>query len=86
MKKSLLDIQQEIRKLDGKVKDISASIAEIYAEIDELRNDETDGIDYETIRLMSRHLSFGKHPLGRLNDAYACQVYLEILLSLVQAD
>lgn len=86
MKKSLLDIQQEIRELDGKVKDISFAIAEIYDEIDELRNDETDSIDYETIRLMSRHLSFGKHPLGRLDDNYACQIYLETLLSLVQAD
>lgn len=86
MKKSLLDIQQEIRELDGKVKDISFAIAEIYDEIDELRNDETDSIDYETIRLMSRHLSFEKHPLGRLDDNYACQIYLETLLSLVQAD
>lgn len=86
MKKSLLDIQQEIRELDRKVKDISFTIAEIYDEIDELRNDETDSIDYETIRLMSRHLSFGKHPLGGLNDNYACQIYLETLLSLVQAD
>ena len=86
MKKSLLDIQQEIRELDGKVKDISFAIAEIYDEIDELRNDETDSIDYERIRLMSHHLSFGKHPLGRLDDNYACQIYLETLLSLVQAD
>ena len=86
MKKSLLDIQQEIRELDGKVKDISFAIAGIYDEIDELRNDETDSIDYETIRLMSRHLSFGKHPLSRLDDNYACQIYLETLLSLVQAD
>lgn len=86
MKKSLLDIQQEIRELDGKVKDISFAIVGIYDEIDELRNDETDSIDYETIRLMSRHLSFGKHPLGKLDDNYACQIYLETLLSLVQAD
>lgn len=86
MKKSLLDIQQEIRDLDGKIKDISFAIAEIYDEIDELRNDETDSIDYEIIRLMSYHLSFGKHPLGRLDDNYACHLYLEILLSLVQAD
>lgn len=86
MKKSLLDIQQEVRELDGKVKDISFAIAEIYDEIDELRNDETDSIDYERIRLMSHHFSFGKHPLGRLNDTYACQIYLETLLSLVQAD
>ncbi len=41
MKKSLLDIQHEIRELKGKVKDISTAIVEIYDEIDELRNDET---------------------------------------------
>lgn len=86
MKKSLLDIQQQIRELDRKVKDISNAIEEIYHEIDELRNDETDSISYDRIRLMSRHLSFGKHPLGRLNDSYACQIYLEILLSLVRLD
>lgn len=86
MKKSLLDIQQEIRVLDGKVKDISNAITKIYDEIDELKNDAADSIDYKTIRLMSRHLSFGKHPLGRLDDHYVCQIYLEILLSLVQAD
>lgn len=86
MKKSLLDIQQEIRELEGKVKDISASIAGIYEEIDSLRNDETDTINYEMIRLMSQHLSFGPHPLKDLNDAYICRIYLKALLSLVQAD
>lgn len=86
MKKSLLDIQQEIRELDGKVKGISIAIAEIYDEINELRNDETDSIDYDTIRQMSRRLPFGKHPLGRLDDYYACKIYLETLLSLVQVE
>lgn len=86
MKKSLLDIQQEIRVIDGKVKDISSAIAEIYDEIDGLRDDKTDNIDYETIRLLSRQCPFEKHPLGRLDDDYVCQIYLEILLSLVQAD
>lgn len=86
MKKSLLDIQQEIRELDSKVREISASIAEIYEEVDNLRNDKTDTIDYEMIRLMSRHLSFGRHPLGRLEDVYACRIYLESLLSLTQVD
>lgn len=86
MKKSLLDIQQEIRDLDGKVKDISNAIAQIYNEIDELRNDETDSIDYETIRLKAQYLPFGKHPLGSLDDLYTCQIYLETLLSLVRVD
>ncbi|MGN0421681.1 MAG: hypothetical protein ACI4EY_02985 [Lachnospiraceae bacterium] len=86
MKKSLLDIQQEIREVDSKVRNISASIAEIYDEIDDLRNDDSDTIDYEMIRLLSLHLKFGKHPLDGLEDAYACQIYIEMLLSLVQAD
>lgn len=82
MKKSLLDIQQEIRELEGKVKDISASISDIYEEIDSLRNDETDTIDYEMIRLMSQHLSFGLHPLKDLNDAYICRIYLKSIIKL----
>lgn len=86
MKKSLLDIQQEIRNLDNKVKDISSSIASIYNEIDELRNDDVDDIDYEMIRVMSLHLSFGEHPLEKLDDVYAQQMYIESLLSLVQTD
>lgn len=87
MKKSLLDIQQEIRDLDNKVKDISVSISSIYEEIDEFRNDDTEeSIDYEMIQVLSNHLAFGKHPLDKLEDAYACQMYIEALLNLVQAD
>lgn len=86
MMKSLLDIQQEIRELDAKVKDISASIAEIYDAINEMRNDDADTIDYETIRLMALNLTFGQHPLDKLEDAYACQTYIETLLSLVHTD
>lgn len=86
MKKSLLDIQQEIRELDKKIKDISLSISEIYDEIDALRDDGPGGIDYEMIQLMARNLSFGKHPLTGFEDNYACRIYLETLLSLVQAD
>lgn len=87
MKKSLLDIQQEIRDLDGKVKDISVAISSIYNEIDDFRNDDTEeSIDYETIRLLSKHFTFGRHPLDKLEDSYACQMYIEALLNLVQAD
>ena len=84
--KSLLDIQQEIRDLDRKVKEISTTISEIYDEIDDLRNNETDTMDYEMIHMMSNHFRFGKHPLDKLNDAYACQLYLEILINLTQTD
>lgn len=86
MKKSLLDIQQEIRALDGKVKDISTSISQIYEELDELRNDKASTIDYERICFMASHFRFGTHPLARLEDGYACRNYLEMLLSLTQVD
>ena len=77
MKKSLLDIQQEIRDLDGKVKDISVAISSIYNEIDDFRNDDTEeSIDYETIRLLSKHFTFGRHPLDKLEDSYACLLVL----------
>lgn len=87
MRKSLLDIQQEIRDLENKVKDISVSISSIYEEIDDFRNDDTEeSIDYKMIQVLSNHIGFGKHPLDKLEDAYACQMYLEALLNLVQAD
>lgn len=87
MKKSLLDIQQEIRSLEGKVKDLSTAISSIYEEIDELRNaGDDEGIDFDMIRLMSGHLTFGKHPLGKLNGNFACQTYIKTLLSLVHVD
>lgn len=86
MKKSLLDIQQEIRNLDNKMKELSSSIADIYNEIDELRNDDADDIDYEMIRVMSLHLPFGMHPLNKLDDVYARKMYIKSLLSFVQDD
>ncbi len=87
MKKSLLDIQQEIRELDYKVKEISTSISEIYNELDEFRNSgEDESYDYEMIRMMARHFSFGTHPLNELNDEHTSRLYLETLLSLVQMD
>lgn len=45
MKKNLLDIQQEIREIDGKVKDISFAIAKINDEINALRKDETIAVE-----------------------------------------
>lgn len=84
--KSLLDIQREIRELEGKVKDISVSISEIYDMIDNLRNDEKDIIDYEMIRIMSKQFDFGEHPLSKLKDGYACRLYLKVLMNLILCD
>ena len=88
MKKSLLDIQQEIRDLDNKIKSISYQISSIYDEIDEFRNKDAikGNLDYEMIRRMSTLFTFDKHPLNKLENIYSCQIYIEILLSLVQLD
>ena len=86
MKKNLLDIRYEILELDRKIKDISGSVVKIYDEIEVLSNDKTDDIDYDMIRLLSRQFLFKEHPLSNLKDNYVCQIYLEILLSLVQVD
>lgn len=84
--KSLLDIQQEIRNLEGKVKDIFSSISSIYGEMDELRNDDDVDVDFDMIRLMSKQFTFGQHPIENLEDAFAQQMYLKAMLSLVHVD
>lgn len=86
MEKSLLDIQQEIRDLDNKIQEISFKISSIYKSVDDFRNKDIikDGIDYEMIHLKSTYFKFGKHPLRKLKNLYACQMYIKILLSLIQ--
>jgi hypothetical protein len=87
MAKSLLEIQKAVRILESKAQDLSNDIASISDDIEEFRNTgNTGSIDYETISLMATHLSFGKHPIGKLTDTHAQQLYLELLLSIVQAD
>lgn len=88
MKKSLLDIQQEIRDLDNKIKSISSQVSSIYDEIDEFRNKDAikGNLDYEMIRRMSTLFTFDKHPLNKLENIYGCKIYIETLLSLVQLD
>ena len=86
MEKSLLDIQQEIRDVEQQVNALSNSIAEIYKDIDNLRNDEIALIDYQKIQLLSTLIMFEKHPLGNLDNKKLCQAYVELLLRLVHLD
>lgn len=86
MKKTLLDVQQEIRSLNLKIQTISAALSALNDEIDEMRNDNARGLDYESIRLKALNFKFGNHPLRRLEDFYGCKLYLETLLSLTQVD
>lgn len=88
--KNISELQQELRNIRKDLAKIDEHLSEIDTELTSIKNagqSDTNAtqIDYETIGLLSRHLSFGTHPLHRLDD-YACQIYLEILLSLVQTD
>ena len=85
--KSLLDIQQDIRRLEKCMQEISGDVKNIYAEIDSLRNaSENTGLDFYKIEFLARQIDFGKHPLKRLKDERACQIYLEMLLNIVRLD
>ena len=85
--KSLLDIQQDIRRVEDSIKSISQSIKSINDDIEELRNIDSDNIiDYKKIEVLSKHLKFGKHPLDRLDDRYACKLYMVMLLNIVRID
>lgn len=85
--KSLLEVQQDIRKLESSINDITDVIRNINSDIEQLRavNQNTD-IDYSKIELLAKQLSFGKHPLDKLDDGRVRQVYLEMLLNIVRLD
>ena len=52
--KSLLDIQQDVRRLENSVRDIGESIKNIYSDIDELRNaDNSTDIDFSKIEVLA---------------------------------
>lgn len=85
--KSLLDIQQDIRKLEDKVQEISEDINSINYDIDQIRNSsEIPDIDYKKIAVLSRNISFGKHPISFLKNENAQKEYLVMLLQLIKMD
>lgn len=84
--KSLLDIQQDVRRLEKSIQDISQDVKSINADIDDLRNSsETDSLDFNTIEILSKHIGFDTHPLYRLKGRQ-CQMYLKMLLNIVRMD
>lgn len=85
--KSLLDLQQEIRALENNISHVMECIQNINDDIDEMRNaSQNMDVDYAKIKLLAKHISFGKHPIDKLNDGKACQMYLEMLLNIVHMD
>ena len=85
--KSLLDIQQDVRKIENSLQEISKDIRAINADIDDIRNSsEVADLDFEAISILSKNIRFGNHPLYRLKSGNQCAVYLEMLLSIVRID
>ncbi len=85
--KSLLDIQQDIRSLEKSIQEITTCVQSISSDIENIRNSSEDSdIDFSIIKILAQQIEFEKHPLDKLDDGKACQVYLEMLLNLVQLD
>lgn len=83
--KSLLDIQQEVRGLEGTLKEMTHTIQSINEDIQNLREEkELIEIDYEAVSLFAKYIPFSTHPIKQLKDTYMCKLYLETLIKIVQ--
>lgn len=85
--KSLLDIQQDLRVLEKNIQEINECVKTINTDIETIKNS-SEGVvlDYSKIELLAKQIDFGKHPLDKLKDGRACQIYLEMLLNIVRLD
>lgn len=85
--KSLLDIQQDIRKLENSLKDIAESIKAISSDIEIIRTPEQDiSIDFDMIKVLAKNINYGKHPISEINDKSEQQTYIEMLINIVRFD
>lgn len=85
--KSLLDIQQDIRKLENSLKDIAESIKAISSDIEIIRTPEQDiSIDFDMIKVLAKNINYGKHPISKINDKSEQQTYIEMLINIVRFD
>lgn len=83
--KSLLDIQQDIRKLEENVSAITTSIKEINSSLEELRGKTKDvEIDYKRIELLAELIPFNEHPISDFENETELKTYLELLLNIVR--
>ena len=85
--KSLLEIQQEIRKLETDISSVAVRTREISNELERLRNSGKDtGLDYSIIETLARNIPFENHRIKRIQDQKLIHVYLETLISIVLLD
>lgn len=84
MRKTLIEIQTELRELDKQVQTISKALGQLFQDIDAMKEDKSPSdIDFAGIERASRKFMFGEHPLHRLQNGYACRRYIETLLGVV---
>ncbi len=85
--KSLLDIQKEVKELETTIQGAVNSLDCISREIQEIRtsNDNME-MDYDMIRMLAKNVPFANHPLVKLEDRYACKIYIELLFSVMHMD
>ncbi len=85
--RGLLDIQAEIKGLEKTVQDVASDLGELNRDIQALRTSGNDmDMDYGMVRLLAGNMPFGTHPLDKLEDEYACKIYIELLLCLLRLD
>lgn len=85
--KSLLDIQKDVKELEGIVRDAANALDEISRDIQEVRSSDGDmDMDYDIICTMASNIPFENHPLDDLEDGYVCKIYIELLLCLIRLD
>lgn len=85
--KSLLDIQQDIRKLEKDVQSVTDSIRNINSDIESIKNSSGEiTLDFPRIEVLARQFPFDGHPISKLEEERKCRIYLEMLLNIVRLD
>lgn len=85
--KSLLEIQQTVRKLETDLQEMAGTIKNLNADIAELMSDGQDTeMDFGKIKKAAQKLIFGEHPISQIGDETVCRIYLEMLLNIIRLD
>ena len=80
----LFELQQDLDDIELRLKKITDDLDELKTKFSQLnKGNQCEIFDFDKIEYLSKKYSFGKHPLGKLQDGYACQLYLEMILHLM---